>query len=710
MKNRFAAFFAVSFMATLHCLAQNVVLFTNVFCTTEGAIKLTWTSVSNETYQIQCSSVLSTNMTWETLYDEYPSQGSNTFFLDTGNYFSSPPVVHPKYASERFYRILDEGQDTLASDEPTAVVVSPASSSVISGVFNVAVTNYSDQAMVVGNLYIDGELMKPSLDGTNYVINSCEFANGKHLIFATATAYSSATAENGNYALIGHSVSTMVPVYFSNLISEISFSQVFFQPSLGQTQEITASLAANCDWTLTIDDGNTNVFKTVTGTGNSVSFAWNGTSDGGTNVPPGEYYYYINATTNGLPIVTILPPPDTNNPTPPTPMFSMESGSSSLWAIDTNTESVVPMILYPPGFDTNDLTIISATPAEAASLRSASDEETTSATLVGGGIHPDDFGSQVTASSQNSGATPTRAQYTGTAGSRGNFAVAYDTYIANGYSGYFQPEVPYSYNYGGGDEGFVQIEGHGTADPPKWGSLPWNANVALKFATALIGKAWNLALTESDNQLTIGQLKAYGDSNPLNTNDFAMLLLHGGYGTTADMSTGQNFKQCYFPITINTGANYLRMSDLNLGGDSTNSGLKWLAFNACYSLYPANWNSMQSQNVSPYNSNMHMILGGATETVSSPSQGTFFAQDMLGNPTAIPPIPAMTLRNAWYDSFRRGMQVEAGIIGAYPNPTQLTVACNPNCLGDYLQTQTNTVLSTANSGKWILDTPVQVFP
>jgi hypothetical protein len=546
--------------------------------------------------------------------------------------------------------------------------------------------------------------MKPSFDGTNYVINSCEFANGEHMIFATATAYSSATADFGNYTLVGHSVSAFIPVYFSNLVSEISFSQVFFQPSLGETQDITASLAANCDWTLTIDDANTNAFRTITGTGNTVSFDWDGTSDGGTNVPVGVYYYNISASTNGEPLVIVSPPPDTNEPAPPSPSFSMASRSTSLYAVDTNTETVVPLIIYPPGFDTNNLTIISATPAEVTALRGDS--------VGSDGItfSPDDSGAGGVPASQNSGPTPTRGQYTGSVGSSGNFAVAYDTYSANGFNGYFQPEVPYSYNYGYGIEGFVSIQDHGTANPPKWGELPFSPHVVINFATVLMAATWNLALTEVDDQLTIGQLKALGNSNPFNTNDFAMIILHGGYGTTADMSLGNSIEQMYFPITSGTSASYLRMSDFNLGGATTNSGLKWLALNACNGLYPANWNSMQSQNVFPYTSNMHMILGAATEMVTSPSQGTFFAQDLTGNPIAIPPIPPMTLRNAWYDSFRRGMKADEGIYGVYPNPSQVTVAFNPNCLGDYLQTATNTVLYTGNDGKWSLDIPVQVFP
>jgi hypothetical protein len=61
MKLRLLVFFAVSLMAMCHCIGQNFVLFTNVFCTSEQAIRLTWTSVSNETYQIQCASELGTN-------------------------------------------------------------------------------------------------------------------------------------------------------------------------------------------------------------------------------------------------------------------------------------------------------------------------------------------------------------------------------------------------------------------------------------------------------------------------------------------------------------------------------------------------------------------------------------------------------------------------------------------------------------------------
>src|SRR5665213_2828524 len=58
--------------------------FTAITPTVESAMQMTWTSVSNEVYQIQYADTLyDTNtglVTWNTLYDNYPSQGTNTFW------------------------------------------------------------------------------------------------------------------------------------------------------------------------------------------------------------------------------------------------------------------------------------------------------------------------------------------------------------------------------------------------------------------------------------------------------------------------------------------------------------------------------------------------------------------------------------------------------------------------------------------------------
>ena len=93
---------------------------TGVVQTPEQAIQLTWTSTNSELYQIQYANALATNSdgstAWQVLYDNFPSQGTNTFWLDTGNYNLSPQILHPKYMPMRFYRILDEGPDSTSDN------------------------------------------------------------------------------------------------------------------------------------------------------------------------------------------------------------------------------------------------------------------------------------------------------------------------------------------------------------------------------------------------------------------------------------------------------------------------------------------------------------------------------------------------------------------------------------------------------------------
>ena len=147
----------------------------------------------------------------------------------------------------RFYRLLDEGTNSGVS--PTVTITSPTNGNVLSDQITISVAASSSYPIVNTKIYVDGQEMNPGDDG-NYVINTCEWPNGPHTLFATATAFSTYPGPQNNWPLIGRAVSSYVPVTFSNLISRIAFSQQFFQPSLGQTQEVTATFAANSDWTL----------------------------------------------------------------------------------------------------------------------------------------------------------------------------------------------------------------------------------------------------------------------------------------------------------------------------------------------------------------------------------------------------------------------------------------------------------------------------
>ena len=710
MKKLSLLFLAV-FTLCLQALSQstNALYFTNIVSTPEQAIQLTWASTPGDYYQIQCANALATNAdgstAWFTLYDDYPAQGTNTFWLDCGNFAVAPYIPHPKYSPMRFYRVLDEGTDDLTNDEPQITITSPSSGMVVTGDLVVSICVTSDQAMVTSQLYIDGQLMNPSPDGTNYYINTCEWYNGEHTLFAVAKEESTSGMQiNSSTPIIGHAVSAFVPVYFSNLIQEISFSQPFFQPSLGQTQEVMATFAANCNWTLQIMDEYSNEFRTVTGSGDNLDFLWDGTSDTGTNVPNGIYYYYVSAATNGLANEIVLGGggDGTNSGGgAPLPDFM---GVSQLYVTDaTETQAPVPFAIYPPGFNTNNLVIFSASPSDIASLHSSS---LASSSVRSSGItfSPDDAGGgSGTASSQDASAAPSRPGSNPIVNATGTFGYGVQNYDGNGSAGY-QPTAPRSSTL---IASYVTLQGIAPASPPTWKRLA-NCNIEANNLDFILEKyGWINTIAEFNDALTINQLKASGSNNPFNGVDFAFLSFHGCYGTSIDMWTGQNIKQMYFPITSGTSAQYLRMSDFNLGGPSPGVGLKWVILNACHSLYPANWNSMQSQRVYPYNSNLHMILGGATDLAIAPDIGTFLGEDLTGHDQYGKVITPMTIRASWYDALARGMAADVSqSFGDYENPTQATTAYDNNCGSDILQSSPSTTLS----GTWTIDPPQTVYP
>ena len=692
-------------------LAQSVfgqtnLKFTAVAATDEKAIRLTWASQSNEVYQVQCAdSLIDTNTgttTWQTLYDDYPSQGTSTFWLDTGNYNLVPQILHPKNMPMRFYRILDRGTDGLAYDEPTVSIVTPTNGFIASGSLTITVAASTDQSGGVDSkLYVDGQEMWPSDDGSNYVINTCEWGNGSHILFATAKSLSAPSGGpvNTPAALVGHAVSPFVPVTFSNLVTRISFSEPFFNPDAGQTQQVSAVFAANCDWTLNIRDIYSNAVRTVTGSGTFLLFNWDGNGNGGTNIPAGVYYYYISAQTNGL-----------------APQGLIESGSAlsraslsapeptELFAVPTNgSEDVVPLALYPQGFDTNSLIIFRATQSQVDSLYSG-DAETDVAMNGDSSVSPMDSGTAnySGASSQSVPPAPSRPPTAPADRVAGSFGYGYQTYSAVG-TGYYQPSLPRNKT----GLGYITIEAHGTADPPKYYALAKADDATLLFASEMVQGGWNPQIRKDNDNLRIGDLR--GSGSPFNNVNFAYIQIHGASGDTIDYTVG-NCTQMYFPIASGTGAQYLRMSEMNFGGAGSN-GLKWVALMACRSLYPQNWTSMQSQNVFPYNSNLHMILGTATDDNVETSVGSNFAHYMTkgrpgGDPLNGHQLGPMSIHDAWYQAAIDAYYYKGTVQGVpySVNPMVFATAYDNNCYYDTLQTN-----YPPSGGTWGKDTR-QVYP
>jgi len=286
-------------------------------------------------------------------------------------------------------------------------------------------------------------------------------------------------------------------------------------------------------------------------------------------------------------------------------------------------------------------------------------------------------------------------------GTVGTFGVAYQMYNANGTNPVFAAVI---LDNNVGLRSFVQMENQSGTTAQPFAPFKNVDSVAINFVSEMQKGCWDMGYFAHDDELSLSNLR--GSGNPFNNVDIGLLILHGVYGTSMDSTPGHPVKQMYFPIASGGSAQYLRMSEMTLGGSSPTNGLKWMALLACTSLFQQNWSSMQSQNVNPYNSNLHMILGTATDNAVDPLIGQFWADFMLGDPNAKPSArPPMKIRDAWYAAGRAAYQVGIanGAVG-YINPTKFAVVADPNCTEDSLQTN-----SVPMGGMWHYDIN-QVFP
>lgn len=717
---------SLGLLTTQHIFGQTNLQFTGVSATDEGAIHLTWASASNEVYQIQCADSLNGNAdgstAWQVLYDGYPSQGTNTFIGDFGNYNLAPQILHPKNMSMRFYRVVDKGPDSLALDEPAVSILSPTNGAAAVGELTISVVAATDQPIIAGTkLYVDGQEMRPADSTTNwtdgstnyevdtYNINTCEWGNGTHTLFATAESESGyGDAPNSPPVMTGHAVSPFVSALFSNLVTRISFSQPCFDPSSGQTQQVSAVFAANCDWTLAVRDIYSNAVRTVTGSGSSMVFNWNGTGDGGTNLPTGIYYYFISAQTNGWAFQSSMGSGDSGDGNSSALALSFASASFSASADSTEllampadgSGAAVPLVLYPPGMDTNDLLIFPASllleilemqPQGALVSRAAFNTMDSGSS---GGFSPDDSGGS-SASSQGAPASPQRPPPGPIVGVAGTFGIAYDTFTANGTNALVAPLVQ---NILGLNGSYIALDGYSGNTHLNYDPLPQYNAESGNFINEMQLFGWQCKIRKADDQLGIDYLR--GSGTPFNNVSLGVFMTHGAFGNTQDYQAGL-CKQMYFPVTSGGSIQYLRMSEMNLGGSDPTNGLKWFSIMACDSLHQANWSSMQSHGIYPYNNNLHLLLGANSVISTSSTILQNWAQYMnFGKGSSFSGASPMTIQDAWYQAAR-----DAYSGRQYTNTMVMAITGDSACFGDYVQQGHN----SAPQGSWRYD-QLQVWP
>ena len=669
--------------------------FNGVTANIEGATRLSWNSTSNEIYEIDETDALGTNpdgtTTWNMLYSDYPSQGTNTFWLDTGNYFTDPEIVHPSLSPMRYYRIALIGTNGTTT-VPTVAISSPTNGSILNGAVSVTVTAVTDQAFLSPKLYVDGQEMNDADVTTNwmdvtgttnymqatYVLNTCEWPNGPHILFATSKCQSGASGMtlNGSSVSIGYGVSGFVPVTFSNLITRVSFSQPFFAPEDGETQQVSAIFAANVNWTLQIQDVNSNSVRTVTGSGGTLSFGWNGTDDGGTNLPVGTYTYLITAETNGMDLLMLGGGSGSMASSSFASAAAADSAAPPIWwaTASDGSGSAAPYFLFPSGVDTAGLSFFQAPAtwgqsAELSSGASLSRGATFAALDSGGGVSSDYSGS----SSQNS-RSPQRPPIQPVRGRTGVYGIAYDTYSANG-SG-FSFQAP--------DNGLhigqrIKLEGSSSTSfsCPDLHEYKTEAN---NFIAQMKKGNWSQGFARVDDKFTINDLRASG-SNIFNTVKLGLLMLHGTYGTTLDFNANQT-KQIYFPITAGHSAALLRANEMSLGNAATN-GLQWMGILACNSMQHSSWSTMQTGGAVPYNGSLHLLLGSDSVIWTGDHVASYWAKYMTVGKTNNAP---MTVETAWFTGIHDAY-AESGF--NYTNAMKLASSGDSACRTDTLSTSSS---------------------
>ena len=225
----------ITMLAIESAFGQNLLQFTSARATVDGAIQMNWSSVSNAIYEIDYANALSDSGTqWNPLYINYTSQGTNTLFMDAGVYYQPTVVEHPRNFPERFYRVIQTGTNDV--DPPVVAVTSPTNGNIASGLLNISMSATGSLPIAQVHIFVDGEEVRVSAAGdTNFSINTCEWPNGPHIIYAVADGISGAlSSPPPTNSLYTSGASPFVQVQFNNFISQYTFSQSFFRGRLAK--------------------------------------------------------------------------------------------------------------------------------------------------------------------------------------------------------------------------------------------------------------------------------------------------------------------------------------------------------------------------------------------------------------------------------------------------------------------------------------------
>jgi hypothetical protein len=662
--------------------------FTAAQATGERAIQVQWQSKTNGVYRLEYAKELSGDIIWETLVDEFPAQGTNTIFLDTGKYWEEPALPHPKDDFQRYYRVVEIGTNSLPP--PVVTITNLTAGTNLTGEVEIDAHIAATNNITFVHYYVDGEeveLGEADDDGnSSYTINTTEWPNGAHSIWVVAETTAGAESTGiPSTAQSGAGTSAKIPVTFDNYISKWYFSLPGFDPSLGETQRITAEFIAYSDWTLEIVDESDTTVRTASGSGNSMEFDWDGTDDNGFPTADGTYDFILTANQSS-------PMQNQSMTSRNETTLDPASGNSTEWLATPADGSggVMPLALYPPGIDTNGLVIFEGSLADYRPKKSLAASSMTISSSSGSSS------TSLYADTNQSTHHPRRPPPKPIKGSPGRFGVAWQGDHpdpgTNGIAGFNPPS-----NLSGN----IQLSPNYLLP---YGPIANAGNIADGFEKMMAKYKWKKAFNYGNDQVSAALLRkpSKGGQSLFNYCNIGLYIGHGIRGANQDFrATSTPSLQTYTPI-YKKGVNaydWVRLSEFDFGGGPGN--LRWMGLYACNMLYYDNAQDMWNKGVLPMNPSLHILLAEETSIFMYPTFGRKWASYMNGGE----PGGRRTIIDAW-NLASRDIHSVPGVVPS-GHTVIMTCAYWPNCVNDTLQSYTD---NDSDDPSDILFRRVQVYP
>lgn len=707
------AVFALAINLTVCAQSTQLVLQTpRVRSDDHRSVFLHWNAETGAVYQVESADALDADgpqgLKWLIRDSDCISKGTNAEWMDVGDSRWVPRVLHPVFQTQRFYRVQKVNQ---ATNTPPVLSVQLSQTNGITGNFIVSVSVSvadTNQSLNSVSLFVDGQRLGsiPSFPSTNFGvwINSTEWPNGPHEIYANATIADSAetTPENDaqadptNATVYAVGVSPSQLVTFSNYISQFFVATPYFQA--GQTQEVVAQFEQDSYWRVTVVNYQDTEVRRFEGQGTSCYAAWDGNDQFGSPLPYGFYDYIIDARPSEYGSLSLV--------TSPSGAARMSAVISAAGTNDTDPAAVYRRTAPAMQFSRTNCDIVeniqipSLNPQPPATTSTNSDPNppfpsSPQEALVNGRtsyfIQPppmppvrtnisgvwtsvpwaDVYGPQPPIEVQIplrtqekflqslndslNGRTPLPddpqpqdwpdATYETRTPTRipGAIFFGFAGTVGVAYQGHHPSSPPFGYPPGGA-----------LASPPPWGKIASASTLATGFSTDMGLAGWRTSFLKGNdnfNSLDLAPVLGPGTGTGTFATKCNFGLVVGHMATSAYEDPNYYATVSYVPIYNSSqpgGYQWIALPGMDFGNGGVYSKLRWIAFYGCNVLNERDYIDQWTKFLVPMPPNLRLILGSEEGIFVDPRFGPLFADNMNGWTTQNG--QPMSIFNAWCDA------------------------------------------------------------